>query len=222
MLLIGNMFGMLPTMAVPNHEDIGLDLSLLGKLLAPLGCTLGVWVVGNIGGWKGSLRRPVLGCYLTLPAYLYGMNVVSWTTILGTVMSSVSTPSLSRISTGAYCFKRQWRTPTKSSRSWYTRIMVLTLCGSLYLSMWSSYLYFNAEVVHNGDKIKLREAVANFLKSPAVQVQCSRNIEESDNFIFRSFHATCTYCGSTCCRMDFGQLGLSWWIVWIHLERRML
>jgi len=158
MLLIGNMFGMLPTMAIPNQEDIGLDLSQLGKLLTPLGCALGVWVVGNIGGWKGSLRRPLLGCYLTLPAYLYGMNVVSWTTILG-----------------AYCFKRQWRTPTKSSRSWYTRIMVLSLCGSLYLSMWSSYLYFNAEVVHNGDKIKLREAVANFLKSPAVQ-EFSRNL----------------------------------------------
>merc|ERR1719228_1534117 len=128
------MLGMLPAMAVPNKEDIGVDLTLLGTLLTPLGCAL------------------------TLPAYLYGMNVVSWTTILG-----------------AYCFKRQWRTPTKSSRSWYTRIMVLTLCGSLYLSMWSSYLYFNAEVVHNGDKIKLREAVANFLTSPAVQ-EFSRNL----------------------------------------------
>jgi len=158
MLLIGNMFGMLPTMAVPNQEDIGLNLSLLGKLLTPLGCALGVWVVGNIGGWKGSFKRPLLGCYLTLPAYLYGMNVVSWTTILG-----------------AYCFKRQWRTPAKSSRTWYARILVLTLCGSLYISMWSSYLYFNAEVVHNGDKIKLREAVTNFIKSPAVQ-EFSRNL----------------------------------------------
>jgi len=152
MLVVGNMLGMLPAMAVPNKEDIGVDLSLLGTFLTPLGCALGIWLVGNIGRWEGSFRRPLLGCYLTLPAYLYGMNVVSWTTILG-----------------AYCFNRQWRRPGKPSRAWYTRIVVLTLCGVLYLSMWSSYLYFNAEVVHNGDKIKLRDAVGNFIKSPAVK-----------------------------------------------------
>ena len=36
--------------------------------------------------------------------------------------------------------------------------------------MWGSYLYFNAVVVHNGDKIKLRDAVGNFVKSQAGQV----------------------------------------------------
>jgi len=45
-----------------------------------------------------------------------------------------------------------------------------SLCGSLYVALWSSYFYYNAEVVHNGDKIKMRDAVGNFLKSPAVQV----------------------------------------------------
>ena len=83
MLVVGNMFGMLPAMAVPNKEDVGVDLSLIGTLLTPFGCALGIWVVGNIGRWEGSLKRPLIGCYLTLPAYLYGMNVVSWTTILG-------------------------------------------------------------------------------------------------------------------------------------------
>ena len=81
------------------------------------------------------------------------MNVVSWTTILG-----------------AYCFRREWRGMGKPSKPWYVRLLVLTLCGSLYLSMWGSYLYFNAEVVHNGDKIKLRDAVGNFVKSQAGQV----------------------------------------------------
>jgi hypothetical protein len=38
------------------------------------------------------------------------------------------------------------------------------------VALWSSYFYYNAEVVHNGDKIKMRDAVGNFLKSPAVQV----------------------------------------------------
>ena len=50
------------------------------------------------------------------------------------------------------------------------------VCGAIYLSMWGSYLYFNAEVVHNGDKIKLRDAVGNFIKSPAVQ-EFTRNLK---------------------------------------------
>ena len=58
----------------------------------------------------------------------------------------------------------------RAGRAWYVRAAVLAACGALYLGMWSSYVYFNAEVVHNGDKIKLREAVGNFVKSPAVQV----------------------------------------------------
>ena len=64
----------------------------------------------------------------------------------------------------------------KPSKPWYLRILILTLCGSLYISMWGSYLYFNAEVVQNGDKIKLREAVGNFVKSPAVQVTSSPHL----------------------------------------------
>ena len=58
----------------------------------------------------------------------------------------------------------------RTGRAWYTRLMVLALAGSLYLAMWSSYVYFNAEVVHNGDRIKLRDAAGNFVKSEAVQV----------------------------------------------------
>merc|ERR1711962_408205 len=154
MLVVGNLLGMLPSMAVPNKDDLGgVDLWVVGSLLTPLGCALGIWLVGNIGRWEGDFKRPLIGCYLTLPAYLYGMSVVSWTTIIG-----------------AYMFKRQWKKgPSKSQKPLYVRILVLGLCGSLYLSMWGSYLYFNAEIVNNGDKIKSRDALGNFMKSPAVQ-----------------------------------------------------
>ena len=37
MLVVGNMFGMLPAMAVPNKEDLGMDLGLVGVLLTPPG-----------------------------------------------------------------------------------------------------------------------------------------------------------------------------------------
>ena len=72
---------------------------------------------------------------------------------------------------GAYCFKREWRSMDVSQpRSWYIRLLILTLCAALYASMWGSYVYYNCEVVHNGEKIKLRDAVGNFMKSQAVQV----------------------------------------------------
>lgn len=88
MLVVGNMLGMLPGMAVPDKDQLGVDLTLLGTLLTPLGCGLGVWLVGNIGRWQGGLGRVLLGCYLTLPAYLYGMSVVSWTTIIGKTLAT--------------------------------------------------------------------------------------------------------------------------------------
>jgi len=46
--------------------------------------------------------------------------------------------------------------------------------------MWSSYFYFNAEVNHNGDRIKLRDAVGNFIKSPLVQ-EFQRNVRDHWN-----------------------------------------
>ena len=38
---IGNMYKF--------QEDLGYDLHWLGDLLNPLGCALGIWIVGNIG-----------------------------------------------------------------------------------------------------------------------------------------------------------------------------
>ena len=61
-------------------------------------------------------------------------------------------------------------------RAWYTRVLILVLAGALYVAMWASYVYFNAEVVHNGDRIKLRDAAGNFVKSEAVQVSKEKTL----------------------------------------------
>ena len=43
--------------------------------------------------------------------------------------------------------------------------------GGLYSSLWASYMYFNMRIVtKSGDEIPFRDAVFNFVKSPAVQV----------------------------------------------------
>jgi len=152
MLVVGNMFGLLPGMAIPNKEDLGVDLWFLKPLLNPLGAAIGVWLVGNIGRWEGSIKHPIIGCYLTLPLYYFGINAGSLTTLVG-----------------AYFFRRKWRKLEQDPVALWKRVLVLSLCGGLYTSMWGSYFYFNAEIVQNDDKIKLRDAVGNFLKSPLVQ-----------------------------------------------------
>ena len=78
------MFGMLIAMAVPEKDELGIDLSLLAKCLVPLGCAFGVWLVGNIGREQGTFLRPLLACYATLPLHFYGGNMIAWTTIVGT------------------------------------------------------------------------------------------------------------------------------------------
>lgn len=158
MLVVGNMFGMLIAMAVPEKDELGIDLSLLAKCLVPLGCAFGVWLVGNIGREQGTFLRPLLACYATLPLHFYGGNMIAWTTIVGALL-----------------FKRQWRRQVRDPAPMWKRILILSLCGSLYVSMWGSYLYFNATVVHNGEKIKLRDAVTHFIKSPAVK-EFSKNL----------------------------------------------
>lgn len=47
------------------------------------------------------------------------------------------------------------------------RITILGFCGILYLSLWTSYFYFNGTVTDsNGDEIPLHEAIHHFFTSP--------------------------------------------------------
>lgn len=41
------------------------------------------------------------------------------------------------------------------------------MCGILYLSLWTSYFYFNGKVTDsNGDEIPVHEAIQHFFTSP--------------------------------------------------------
>ena len=87
--------------------------------------------------WEGGLKRPLLGCYLTLPAYLYGWSVVSWTTIIGEYLSGrINLKDPDNSNSGAYAFKREWKKgPSKNEKPIWLRLGVLAICGALYLSM---------------------------------------------------------------------------------------
>lgn len=161
-LIVGNLFGMLVNMAVPDPEDIGVNVLLLADILAPAATALGIWLVGNIGREKGSIRWPLLGCYLTTPFHIMGYTSYLWTTVLGII---------------AFLYKaKQWKRTVREQLPLGKRLLILLLCGSLYASLWGSYLYFNCRIVtKDGDRVKLRDAARNFLKSPAVQ-EFARNL----------------------------------------------
>lgn len=49
----------------------------------------------------------------------------------------------------------------------FRRLIVLSLCGMLYMSLWGSYFYFNAKFTDSeGEEIKISEAVHHFFTSP--------------------------------------------------------
>ncbi len=62
--------------------------------------------------------------------------------------------------------------------------------GTLYSSLWLSYIYFNMSIVTaDGDEIKVRDAVGNFINSPAFlqfRKNCLRLWEHALEFGFMS------------------------------------
>lgn len=70
----------------------------------------------------------------------------------------------------SYFFNRwskKWRRTSKPRDGTFKRVLVLVLCGVLYLSLWSSWLYFNCSVIDQYDQeIKCKEAAIHFFNSP--------------------------------------------------------
>ena len=80
---------------------------------------------------------------------------------------------------------------------------------------WGSYLYYNAEIVNNGDKIKLRDALGNFLKSPAVQV-ISLTVASPQYLCTKSSHAIQEF-GRTLKLLWQQMLTNGFWSTWSQL-----
>jgi DnaJ family protein C protein 22 len=127
-----------------------------------LRCTLiihpyfaGVYVVANIGREYVSLKLPLVASYCFLP--FFWANMSSYIT----TMAIASTVAVNWAG-------KTWREVPYPKRTFRKRFAVLGFCGLIYLSMWSSLLYNNVQVTSaDGEKIKLRDAVQNFFKSPA-------------------------------------------------------
>lgn len=156
-LFIGEIFSSLFRLCIP--EDTLQSLSVgyyLAVVLPILGGALGVYLVSNIGNQKVSIKWPLLGSAIATPWLLNGSESMSLCALFSAVIAAK---------------KREWRVepyrvPGKCRL--LKRILVLSLCGSLYLSLWTSVLLLNVKVTSNdGTQVPLREAVENFFHSPA-------------------------------------------------------
>ncbi|XP_075229309.1 TM2 and DnaJ domain-containing protein wurst [Lycorma delicatula] len=154
MLLVGYLWSCVVSFAIPEEEFGGFSWQWL-QILVPLACALGVWSVGNIGHEEGSLWWPLAAAYLTYPLYLYRMNEVSFTCMVFACALAFDVKS------------KKWRQRVKPRKGVVKRIVIISVCCLLYLSLWMSYLYFNAKFEDSdGEEIPLYEAIHDSLRSP--------------------------------------------------------
>ncbi|XP_054168096.1 dnaJ homolog subfamily C member 22-like [Oppia nitens] len=170
-IIIADILGYLVVSAIPIElfSEDSYWITLLTIVLAPFAVAVGVYAVGNVGRQRGSLKGPLIGAYLTAPLYLFSQNVVFWTSLSSNYFFNN--------------YSKQWRRTPPKRRSLCRRISILIFFGLIYLSLWSSWFYFNCSVVDkNEEEIKCRDAAKNFLKSP-IWKECTKVFDELKLYI---------------------------------------
>ncbi|KAK9700536.1 DnaJ domain [Popillia japonica] len=154
-IMIGYLWGQLVMIAIPESPIANYELTFLHWFI-PLGCSIGVWVVGNIGRETGKPWIAIGSAYLAyLSRYLYYDESVWFSLMLVTSALAFDT------------FSKEWRPHKKEERSFMMRMAIVSACGLLYLSLWGCYFYFNGKITDsNGDTVPLHEAVHHFFTSP--------------------------------------------------------
>jgi len=82
-MAVGNVFGILVMLAVPGQDEIGVDLYLLGQLIAPLATSIGIWLVGTVGRETGSIKYPLVATYVAVIFFIYGTFTYGVVTFVG-------------------------------------------------------------------------------------------------------------------------------------------
>ncbi|XP_018318722.1 dnaJ homolog subfamily C member 22 [Agrilus planipennis] len=154
-IMVAYSWAQLVMVAIPEDDVGGVNWSFLHWLI-PLGAALGVWVVGNIGREKGNIVWALVFAYVGYFLRWYIFDESVWCTCM-VVFSALAFDQ----------FSKDWRRTPRKKKPLYKRILVLCLCGSIYLSLWGSYLYFNGKVTDsNGDEIPISEAIHHLFTSP--------------------------------------------------------
>ncbi|KAF5305261.1 hypothetical protein FQA39_LY09226 [Lamprigera yunnana] len=154
-ITVGYFWGQLVLMAIPEEEFGGINWKFL-QWLVPAAVTSGVWIVGNIGREMGSPWKTLAVSYISylLRWHFYDESIWLTTTVFAAALAFDS-------------LSKHWRRKPREKRSWVKRILLLSLCSTVYLSIWGGYFYFNGKITDsNGDEIPVHEALHHFFTSP--------------------------------------------------------
>ena len=125
----------------------------------PLGTAFGTYMVSNVGRQKSPFFLSVVGAYIG--EFLLGVPHLVRDESNGFLAVGVSMI----FSTYGWEFQR-----TKEHHSFKRRVAILLLVYSVFVGLCCSFIYFNASVeTEDGETIKVRDAIDNFLNSPAWQ-----------------------------------------------------
>lgn len=148
-MLVGYFYGILVRLAIPE------ETKWLPSLLVPLGVAVGVYLVGNVGREKGDFKYPLSGSYIANIALTY---------LTGDEAGCMYVALIAAI-----CFQnhREFRKHKSQKKTLCKRLQYLAVGGLVICCLWSSFLYFNAQVTtEDGETVKLRDAVNHFFQSP--------------------------------------------------------
>jgi len=148
---MGNLLAWAVHRGIPEEETLfGYSFSWL-HIAIPIASAIGVHTVGNIGREEGSLKNAIYGAMIPYVFYTLEEPHYYWSSVVAALF---------------FRSKVKWNRKLRKPRHVCKRAATLATCGILYLSLWTSYLYFNMSFTNeHGETIKFRESVNNLLKS---------------------------------------------------------
>lgn len=156
LMMLGNLFAYLVGYALPKellHDDM---VTVIKFLLVPSASAFGVWLAGNVGRHQGSIKKPLIAAYLAaVPSLFLDMQHGSFSTIAAVIVFNK--------------YSKEWRLKRSQPKPLVKRLTLILLCVTIYVSMWSSWLYFGCTIEdpETQQPIKCRVALENFFRSSA-------------------------------------------------------
>lgn len=154
-VLFGIFYRSLVFAAIPWESSV----MWCAPFIIPLGTAFGTYMVSSVGRQKSSFAWSVAGAYL-------GELFFGDTRLLLEEGSSVF---IAAVSTAFSTYKWEFRR-VKEYHSFKKRVALVVLVYTVFAGLCCSFIYFNAELeTEDGETIKVRDAIDNFLNSPAWQ-----------------------------------------------------
>lgn len=111
-----------------------------------------MYLVGNIGRHQGKLKPAVTGAYFSAPLFFMLDSPI----FLSSLFASFAFNS----------YSKEWRRAPMPRKTTVQRMTFIVICITVYLLLWSSWLYFNCKITYQNEaEVKCRDAAKHFFKS---------------------------------------------------------